>query len=403
MAWRCTSGGLVPVGLRGSGPPGDARHGTSPRGCRPVGRRTPAQRTSPDGQGHPSGQSVNAPTGPSTLTGVPGRGEPDPDERAGQPSADGRAEYSPAQDEAVPAEWAGRDDAAAPYAVADSGPDDGWYEDPQPTSVHQIPQRWSWQPEPLRLQTRPDPPAGRAQGRRARPASAQAATGTSRATKPGRTRRHTSRSAPGRGRRRGRTSRPASRGARRSGSRGRTGRRRGNRGSFLWSARRRRCAAGPGDQGLSCHRGRCPGSTTRRGGPGGSSRRACGTSRESAGSRPWRRRCRDPAGASTGAAGDRTVSPWRPMTTARTTSRRAAAPASRERRPSPPRPPSRARPTSPERPPSPTRPRRRGPALLRCPVSGGTTSPATAPVSRTSCTGPGRARSARRPGRRGRG
>jgi hypothetical protein len=33
--------------------------------------------------------------------------------------------------------------------VADSGPDDGWYEDPQLTSVHQIPQRWSWQPEPL--------------------------------------------------------------------------------------------------------------------------------------------------------------------------------------------------------------------------------------------------------------
>ena len=33
--------------------------------------------------------------------------------------------------------------------MADSGPDDGWYEDPQPTSVHQIPQRRSWQPEPL--------------------------------------------------------------------------------------------------------------------------------------------------------------------------------------------------------------------------------------------------------------
>ena len=55
------------------------------------------------------------------------------------------------------------------------------------------------------------------------------------------------------------------------------------------------------------------------------------------------------------------------------------------------------------RPPPPTRPRRRGPALLRCPISGGTASPATAPVSWTSCTGPGRARSARRPGRRGRG
>ncbi|HEX3713837.1 MAG TPA: hypothetical protein VHV09_13680, partial [Trebonia sp.] len=90
---------------------------------------------------------VSAPTGPSTLTGVPERGEPDPDERPGQPSADGWAEHSPAQDE--PAEWTVRDDAAAPYAVADSGPDDGWYEVPQPTSVHQIPQRWSWQPEPL--------------------------------------------------------------------------------------------------------------------------------------------------------------------------------------------------------------------------------------------------------------
>jgi hypothetical protein len=89
---------------------------------------------------------VFAPTGPSKLTGVPERDEPDPD-GPGQPSADGWAEYSPARDE--PAERAGRDDAAAPYAVADSGPDDGWYEDPQPTSVHQIPQRWSWQPEPL--------------------------------------------------------------------------------------------------------------------------------------------------------------------------------------------------------------------------------------------------------------
>src|SRR5580700_4128534 len=91
------------------------------------------------------------------------------------------------------------------------------------------------------------------------------------------------------------------------------------------------------------------------------------------------------------------------MTTARTTSRRAAALASREHRPSPPRPPSRARPTSPERPPSPTRPRRRGrrgPALLRCPTTGGMTSPRAAPASRTSCTGPGRVRSARRPGPR---
>jgi len=90
---------------------------------------------------------ANAPTGRSTPTGVPGQGDPDQDEWTGQPSADGRAEYSPAQDE--PAGRVGRDDAAVPYAVADSGPDDGWYEDPQPTSVHQIPRRWSWQPEPL--------------------------------------------------------------------------------------------------------------------------------------------------------------------------------------------------------------------------------------------------------------
>lgn len=109
---------------------------------------------------------VNAPTGPSTLTDVTGHGEPDLGERAGQPSADGRAEHSPPQDE--PAEWAGRDDAAAPYAVADSGPDDGWYEDPQPTSVHQIPQRWSWQPEPL-PEPWQDEPAGEPWG----PASGQ--------------------------------------------------------------------------------------------------------------------------------------------------------------------------------------------------------------------------------------
>jgi hypothetical protein len=109
---------------------------------------------------------VNAPTGPSTLTDVTGHSEPDLGERAGQPSADGRAEHSPPQDE--PAEWAGRDDAAAPYAVADSGPDDGWYEDPQPTSVHQIPQRWSWQPEPL-PEPWQDEPAGEPWG----PASGQ--------------------------------------------------------------------------------------------------------------------------------------------------------------------------------------------------------------------------------------
>src|SRR5579863_1843147 len=42
---------------------------------------------------------VTAPTGPSTLTRVPERGEPDPDEWPARPSADGRAEHSPAQGE----------------------------------------------------------------------------------------------------------------------------------------------------------------------------------------------------------------------------------------------------------------------------------------------------------------
>jgi hypothetical protein len=52
--------------------------------------------------------------------------------------------------------------------VADSGPDDGWFEDPQPTSVHQIPQRWSWPPEPL-PEPWQDEPAGEPWG----PASGQ--------------------------------------------------------------------------------------------------------------------------------------------------------------------------------------------------------------------------------------
>jgi len=128
--------------------------------------RSPADQ--PGRAGTAERAEVNAPTGPSTPTDVPEQGEPDQDEWPGQPSAAGRAEYSPAQDE--PAERAGRNDAAAPYAVADTGPDDGWYEDPQPTAVHQIPQRWSWQPEPppeswqdAPMATRPQagpPPAG---------------------------------------------------------------------------------------------------------------------------------------------------------------------------------------------------------------------------------------------------
>jgi len=103
---------------------------------------------------------TNAPAGPSEPAEVPEGDEPDPDERAGQASAVGWAGYSPAQDES--AEWADRDDVAAPYAVADSGPDDGWYEDPQPTAVHQIPQPWFWgrepPPEPRQDASRPEPP-----------------------------------------------------------------------------------------------------------------------------------------------------------------------------------------------------------------------------------------------------
>jgi hypothetical protein len=85
---------------------------------------------------------VSAPAGASDSD------EPDPD---GHPSA---------QDES--AERAGRDAVAAPYAVADSGPDDGWYEDPQPTAVHQILQPWSWRreplPEPGQDASEPEPP-----------------------------------------------------------------------------------------------------------------------------------------------------------------------------------------------------------------------------------------------------
>ncbi|MFY9849525.1 MAG: hypothetical protein WAK83_18320, partial [Trebonia sp.] len=123
--------------------------GTEPARADAAQSADPSPADQPGRAGTSERAGVSAPTGPSKLTGVPERGEPDPDERPGQPSADGQAEHSPAQDEAVPAEWTGEDDAAAPYAVADSGPDDGWYEDPQPTSVHQIPQRRSWQPEPL--------------------------------------------------------------------------------------------------------------------------------------------------------------------------------------------------------------------------------------------------------------
>ena len=123
--------------------------GTEPARADAAQSADPSPADQPGRAGTSERAGVSAPTGPSKLTGVPERGEPDPDERPGQPSADGQAEHSPAQDEAVPAEWTGGDDAAAPYAVADSGPDDGWYEDPQPTSVHQIPQRRSWQPEPL--------------------------------------------------------------------------------------------------------------------------------------------------------------------------------------------------------------------------------------------------------------
>ena len=150
-AWPPWLGAAGPAGwfLSASGeaaPP--ETPGTEPARADAAQSADPSPADQPGRAGTSERAGVFAPTGPSKLTGVPERGEPDPD-GPGQPSADGWAEYSPAQDEAVPAEWTGGDDAAAPYAVADSGPDDGWYEDPQPTSVHQIPQRWSWQPEPL--------------------------------------------------------------------------------------------------------------------------------------------------------------------------------------------------------------------------------------------------------------
>ena len=150
-AWPPWLGAARPAGwfLSASGeaaPP--ETPGTEPARADAAQSADPSPADQPGRAGTSERAGVFAPTGPSKLTGVPERDEPDPD-GTGQPSADGWAEYSPAQDEAVPAEWTGGDDAAAPYAVADSGPDDGWYEDPQPTSVHQIPQRRSWQPEPL--------------------------------------------------------------------------------------------------------------------------------------------------------------------------------------------------------------------------------------------------------------
>jgi hypothetical protein len=107
---------------------------------------SPADQPGWAGPSEPADVTAHAPAGPSEPAEVPARDEPDLDERAGQASAVGWAGYSPAQDET--AEWADRDDVAAPYAVADSGPDDGWYEDPQPTAVHQIPPPWFWRPEP---------------------------------------------------------------------------------------------------------------------------------------------------------------------------------------------------------------------------------------------------------------
>ena len=150
-AWPPWLGAAGPAGwfLSASGeaaPP--ETPGTEPARADAAQSADPSPADQPGRAGTSERAGVFAPTGPSKLTGVPERDEPDPD-GTGQPSADGQAEHSPAQDEAVPAEWTGGDDAAAPYAVADSGPDDGWYEDPQPTSVHQIPQRRSWQPEPL--------------------------------------------------------------------------------------------------------------------------------------------------------------------------------------------------------------------------------------------------------------
>jgi hypothetical protein len=85
-------------------------------------------------------------------------GEAAPPERPGTEPARADAAQPADASPADQPEWAGpseqaatseRADLSAPYAVADSGPDDGWYEDPQPTSVHQIPQPLFWRREPL--------------------------------------------------------------------------------------------------------------------------------------------------------------------------------------------------------------------------------------------------------------
>ena len=47
-----------------------------------------------------------------------------------------------------PAEVPGQEKAARSYRVADSGVRGGWYEDPQPTTVHRIPQLRSWRSQP---------------------------------------------------------------------------------------------------------------------------------------------------------------------------------------------------------------------------------------------------------------
>jgi len=72
----------------------------------------------------------------------PASGEAAPPEITGQEPARADAAQPPQAD------WADGSDVAAPYAVADSGPDDGWYEDPQPTAVHELPPSWSWRREP---------------------------------------------------------------------------------------------------------------------------------------------------------------------------------------------------------------------------------------------------------------
>jgi len=57
-------------------------------------------------------------------------------------------EEAAAEDEREPPEVADQDESADSAEAPRSGAGDGWYEDPQPTPVQQVPQAWSWRREP---------------------------------------------------------------------------------------------------------------------------------------------------------------------------------------------------------------------------------------------------------------